>query len=128
MITPTEIIGLSMERTPLKKVIKQMPNPTRENVKRLYGNIGVDIFEGKDKVTILSDKDVKNSKKLTSRIKKWWNRNSKLDYEENDSIKDLVLKYGHNNLRGTMDDIEEHFGKEGRRIAGIYKIIGYFTT
>ena len=128
MITPTEIIGLSMERTPLKQVIKQMPNPTRETVKQLYGNIGVDIFEGKAKITILSDKDLKKSQTLLSKIRKWWSGSGKFDYEENDSVKDLVLKYGCNNRMGTYTELEEKFGQEGVRIANIFKIVGYFRT
>ena len=128
MITPTEIIGLSMERTPLKQVIKQMPNPTRETVKQLYGNIGVDIFEGKAKITILSDKDLKKSQTLLSKIRKWWSGSGKFDYEENDSVKDLVLKYGCNNRMGTYTELEEKFGQEGVRIADIFKIVGYFRT
>ncbi len=125
MIRP-EIIGLSMERTPLRQVIKRMPNPTRENVKKLYGDIGVDIFEGKDKITILSDNDYKKSRSLIGRMIEWWAGSSKFDYEEKDSIKDLVLKYGCNNVQGSYDEIEQKFGQEGIRVANIYKKIGYF--
>ena len=128
MITPTEIIGLSMERTPLKQIIKQMPNPTRESVKKMYGDIGVDIFEGKDKITILSDKDLKKSQTLLSKIRKWWSGSGRLDYEEKDCVKDLVLKFGCNNHSGTYEEIEEKFGQEGRKVAEIFRIIGYFRT
>jgi hypothetical protein len=128
MISPTEIIGLSWERTPLKQVIKNSPAFTKEKVRELYGSIGVDIFEGKDKITILSDKDYKKSQKLIPRIIKWWSGNGKYDYEEKDSMKDLVMKYGCNEGSGTYAQIEEKFGKEGVRIADIFKIIGYFKT
>ena len=128
MIPSTEIIGLSMERTPLKKIIKQNSTLTREKVKTLYGNIGVDIFEGKNKITILSKEDYNKSQTFLSKIRKWWNGNGKFDYEEQDSVKDLVLKYGCNNISGTYAEIEEKFGKEGRRVADIFKLIGVFTT
>ena len=128
MITPTEIIGLSREITPLKQVIKQMPNPTRESVKKMYGDIGVDIFEGKNKITILSEKDYNKSQTILSKIKKWWSGTEKFDYEEKDSVKDLVLKYGYNNHSGTYEEIEEKFGREGLRIANIFKVMGYFRT
>ena len=128
MVSTTKIIGLSMERTPLKKLIKQNPSLTREKVKKLYGDIGVDIFEGKDKITILSDTNDKKSKTLINRIIKWWSGNEKLDYEENDSIKDLVHKYAYNQKRGTFSDIEEKFGQEGRKAADIFRIIGFLRT
>jgi len=128
MIRSTEIIGLSWERTPLKQVIKNSPAFSKEKIKELYGSIGVDIFEGKDKITILSDKDYKKSQKLIPRIIKWWSGKGKYDYEEKDSMKDLVMKFGLNEGSGTYAQIEEKFGKEGIRIADIFKVIGYFRT
>ena len=128
MISATEIIGLSWERTPLKQVIKQSPAFSKEKVKELYGNIGVDILEGKDKITILSDKDYKKSQKLVNKIIKWWSGKGKVDYEEEDSMKDLVMKYAYNEKQGTYAQLEEKFGKEGIRIADIYKVMGYFKT
>ena len=128
MVSATEIIGLSMERTPLKTLIKQNPSLTREKVKTLYGDIGVDIFEGKEKITILSKEDYKKSQSFISKAIRWWSGKGKLDYEENDSVKDLVHKYAYNQTSGTFDEIEEKFGKEGRRVADIFKVIGFFTT
>ena len=128
MVSTVKTRSLSRERIPLKAIIKQNKNLTRERVKMLYGDIGVDIFEGKDKITILSDKDNKKSKTLINRIIKWWSGNEKLDYEENDSIKDLVHKYAYNQKRGTFSDIEEKFGQEGRKAADIFRIIGFLRT
>ena len=128
MISATEIIGLSWERTPLKEVIKESPAFSKEKIKELYGNIGVDIFEGKDKITILSDKDYKKSQKLVNKIIKWWSGKGKVDYEEEDSMKDLVMKYAYNEKQGTYAQLEEKFGKEGTRIADIFKVMGYFKT
>ncbi len=119
MVSATEIIGLSMERTPLKTLIKQNPSLTREKVKTLYGDIGVDIFEGKEKITILSKEDYKKSQSFISKAIRWWSGKGKLDYEEKDSVKDLVHKYAYNQTSGTFDEIEEKFGKEGRRVAAI---------
>ena len=128
MIQSTKIIGLNFEKTPLKQVIKNFPEFSKEKVRELYGSIGVDIFEGKDKITILSDKDFKKSQTLINRIKKWWSGKGKLDYEEKDSMKDLVHKYAYNEKQGTYAQIEEKFGKEGVRIANIFKVMGYFKT
>ena len=128
MISATEMMNLGWERTSLKQVIKQMPNPTRESVKKMYGDIGVDIFEGKKKVTILPEKDLKAPAKLINKINNWLIGNGKVDYEEKDSVKDLVLKYGYNNIRCTYAELEEKFGQEGIRIANIFKVMGYFRT
>ena len=126
MVSTKEIIGLSVERTPLKTIIKQNPNLTKANIKTLYGNIGVDIFEGKEKITILSDKDYKKSQSFISKVIKWLNGEGKLDYEENDSVKDLVHKYIYNQKFGTFEEIEEKFGKAGRNVVDIFRVIGYF--
>jgi hypothetical protein len=115
-----------MEKTPLKTIIKQNLSLTREKVKTLYGDVGVDIFDGKDKITILSDKDYKKSQSFMSKAIKWWIGKGKLDYEEKDSVKDLVHKYAYNQTSGTFNEIEEKFGKEGRRVADIFKVIGSF--
>ena len=128
MVSTTEIIGLSMERTPLKTIIKQSPSLTKESVKTLYGDIGVDIFEGKKNITILSDKDYKKSQSFISKAIKWWSGNGKLDYEEKDSIKDLVHKYAYNQEFGTFNEIEQKFGKEGRKVLDIFKVIGYLQS
>lgn len=128
MPSVTEIVGLSMERTPLKTIIKQNPSLTREKVKTLYGDIGVDIFEGKEKISILSDKDYKKSQSFVSKAIKWWSGKGKLDYEETDSIKDLVHKYAYNQKCGTFEEIEEKFGKEGRRVADIFKVMGFLRN
>ncbi len=128
MISTTEIKGLSMEKIPLKTIIKQSPSLTKERVKTLYGDIGVDIFEGKKNITILSDKDYKKSQSFISKAIRWWSGKGKLDYEEKDSIKDLVHKYAYNQKFGTFDEIEQKFGKEGRRVSDIFKVIGFLQS
>ncbi len=128
MPSVTKIIGLNTENIPLKKIIKQNPSLTREKVKTLYGDIGVDIFEGKEKITILSEKDYKKSHSFINRAISWWSGKGKLDYEEKDSVKDLVHKYAYNQTSGTYDEIKEKFGEEGRRVADIFRVIGFLTT
>ena len=127
MVATEKIIGIGIDRTPLRQLVKQMPNPTREKVKMLYGDIGVDIFEGKDKITILEDKDIKKTKGFMNNFINWFKNNKKLDYEESDSIKDLVLKDGYNNNNRTYEEIEAKFGKEGRRVVDIFALTGFFN-
>jgi hypothetical protein len=43
-------------------------------------------------------------------------------------MKDLVHKYAYNEKHGTYAQIEEKFGKEGVRIANIFKVMGYFKA
>lgn len=128
MITPLEMIGLNHKRMPLKQVIQQMPNPTKANIRKLYGEIGVDIFEGKDRITILSAKEYKKEQSLKNKVADWWCGSGKLDYEEKDSINDLVLKYGYNKIFGTYEEIERKFGQEGLKAADIFKLMGSFRT
>lgn len=128
MVSTMKINGQSMERTPLKTIIKQSSAFTKEKVKTLYGDIGVDIFEGKDKITILSEEDYKQSNKLINKLIRYFSGKGKLDYDEKDSVKDLVLKYGYNNHRGTFDEIEEKFGQEGLRVAKLFKMMGFFRV
>ena len=83
-----------------------------EQVRKLYGSVGVDIFEGR-KPTILSEDDIKASKKLINRIKTWWSGMSKYDYETNDRLRDVILKYALNKQSGKVDEIQELFGESG---------------
>lgn len=128
MITPIGKDSISTGRTPLKNLIKQMQNPTKAEVKKLYGDIGLDIFEGKDKITILTIKNDEQSKNFITKIMKWFNGMGKFDYEEKDSINDLVLKYACNGSFGTVNEIEEKFGQEGKKAAEIFKFMGYLRT
>ena len=126
MVSTTKIMSLNVDKTPLKIIIKRSSSLTRENIKLLYGDIGVDIFDGKKNITILPE--YKKPQSFLSKAKKWLSGKNKLDYEEKDSVRDLVLKYAYNKKSGTYDEIEEKFGKEGLREADIYKVMGYFTT
>ena len=92
------------------KSVEREPSFIREQ----FGKVGLDISEGRTP-TILSNADIKESNKLVNRIKKWWSGFGKLDYEQNDRLRDIILKYAYNKKTGTIKEIEEMFGKEGVR-------------
>lgn len=96
----------------------------KEQVKKLYGDIGIDIFEGKTP-TILSEEDIKESKKLINRVKAWWSGMNKFDYEEKDRLRDVILKYAYNKGSGKTEDIEKLFGEEGLSELKVMNIMGY---
>ncbi len=90
------------------KSVEREPSFIREQ----FGKIGLDIYEGRTP-TILSADDIRESKKLINRIKKWWSGTGKFDYEQNDCLFNIILKYALNKKSGTVKEIEEMFGKEG---------------
>ena len=89
----------------LRGEIAKLKNPTREMVQDIYGTFGLDIFEGKEHLTILSDKELKKSKNLISRIKTWFTGISLYDYEEGDSLRKVILKYAGNKESGLVKDV-----------------------
>lgn len=97
----------------LRGEIAKLKNPTKEIVQDMYGTFGLDMFEGKENLTILSDKELKKSKSLISRIKTWFTGISLYDYEEGDSLSDVVLKFMGNQKSGLVKGIETKFGKKG---------------
>ena len=109
-ITPVnKIRGYNMT---LSEEVRSLGKMSVENVRKLYGDIGVDIYEGR-KPTILSEQDIKESKRLINRIKHWWSGFGKFDYEPQDRLRDIILKYGCNKKAGLVKDIEKIFGSEG---------------
>ena len=95
-----------------------------EQVKKLYGSLGVDIFEGR-KPTILSEEDIKLSKKIINRIKAWWLGMGKYDYEIGDRLSDVILKYALNKHAGKVDEIRELFGESGVSELNVLSSLGY---
>ena len=119
-IQPIKLAGYNMT---LFEEVKALKVPV-EQVRKLYGDVGVDIFEDRTP-TILSKEDIKESKKLLNRIKAWWSGMNKFDYEPKDRLRDLILKYAHNKGAGTTKDIEKLFGQEGVRELKIMNTMGY---
>jgi hypothetical protein len=116
-----KIAGYNMS---LAEQVNLYRNHPRETVKMRFGEVGTDIYDGK-KPTILSQEEIKESKKLINRIKNWWNGMGKFDYEEGDRLSDVILKYALNKQSGTVKDIEKLFGKEGVSELKVMSRMGY---
>lgn len=110
---------------PLKIEIKKIKNPTKEIVKDLYGSFGLDIFEKKEPITIMSEKEIKKSKSIISKIKTWFTGNSIVDFEEDDTLRDVVFKYAANKKSGLVSDVEKMFGKKGLESFESLRSVGY---
>lgn len=97
----------------LKNEIAKLKNPTKEMVKDLYGSFGLDIYEGKKKLTIIYDTELKKSKSIMSRMKNLLMGNKLQDFEESDTLSDVLNKFIENKGNGFVKDIETMFGKKG---------------
>ena len=97
-----------------------------EQVRKMYGTVGVDIFEGRTP-SILSENELKKSKKLINRIKAWWAGSNIFDYEQGDRLRDVILKYAHNKQIGKIEEIRELFGDSGVNELNLMHHMGYFV-
>lgn len=107
----------------LYKEIHSLKNPTENSIKKLYGDFGLDMFNGKVKPTILSEEE--KNPDIIEKILYWLNGNSPMDYEEGDSLLAVLLKYLGNKKVCLKNDIEEKFGKRGLNKLGLLRQIGY---
>ena len=107
----------------LYEEVKSLRCPV-EHVRKLYGDIGVDIYEGRTP-TILSEQEIKDSKKLINRIKHWWSGMGLYEYEPKDRLRDVILKYGCNKQTGKVEDIKKIFGDDGVSELEIMRKMGF---
>ena len=97
----------------LRNEIAKLKNPTKEIVEDLYGNFGLDIYAGKKHLTILSDSELNESKNIISKMKNWLFGSKLQDFEEGDTLTDVLNKFINNKNNGLVKDIEKMFGKKG---------------
>ena len=118
--------GISLSgahKTSLYNEIHSLKNQSSLSIRRMYGDFGVDIFEGKTNLSILSDKERKPS--IFNRIKFWFTGDYPLDYEAGDSLFTVVFKYIGNKKVGLEKDIEEKFGQKGLKKLESMRQMGY---
>ena len=87
----------------------------------MYGTFGLDIFEKKQPLTITSKRDIV----FLSKVKNWLTGNTFEDFEEGDTLKDVVFKYAGNKECGLIDDIRTRFGKKGLKALESLARLGY---
>lgn len=110
---------------PLAMEIQQIKRPTTEKVRKLYGQLGVDIFQKKEQISILDKKEQTPFRKFINRIKADLGFRYPMDYSKKDSICDVILKYMCNKKCGTTKEFEEMFGEKGLEQLRRYQSVGY---
>lgn len=109
---------------PLVTEIRQMKKPTVEKVRELYGDFGVDLFEGKQPSLIKETPKSKNPViNIVNKVKDYFSK--KAEFEPDDSMFRIVHKYIFNEKAGLVKDIETKFGKSGKRILEGMERMGY---
>jgi len=107
----------------LYREIKTLKSAKKETIKRLYGDFGLDIYNGKSQLSILSEEE--KNPNIIKRIIHWFYGNSPVDYEAGDSLFTVVFKYVGNKKSGLEKDIEEKFGLKGLKKLESLRRMGY---
>ena len=110
----------------LKKEIKclgQLIAP--EKVRELYGQVGLDIFEGR-KVKLTDEQEVAPKSLKEKFINFFKKKQPQVRYEEHDSLFTLMHKYIYIHKSGNYSDFDKMFGKRGLEIAKTFEAIGFF--
>ena len=110
---------------PLAVEIQQIKHPTTEKVRKLYGQLGVDIFQKKEQISILDKKEQTPFRKFINRIKSNLGFRYPMDYSKKDSMSDVILKYMCNKKFGTTKELAEMFGEKGLEQLRRYQSVGY---
>lgn len=80
----------------------------KRNYHRFVWNLWVRYFWKKQPLTIISKRD----NNFLSKVKSWLTGNAPIDFEEGDTLKDVVFKYAGNKESGLVYDIGTKFGKK----------------
>ena len=107
----------------LYQEIKALKKSTPEKVKQMYGDFGLDIYNGKSTLTILSEKEKNPS--IMTKIKTWFTGKAPADYEECDSLLTVLFKYVGNKEVGLEKDIQDKFGEQGIKKLESLRRLGY---
>lgn len=105
--------------------IKSMKKPSIKRVRRAYGSFGLDLYQGKDSVTILTKKQ--KEKTFIDKVVKFFTGREYVDYEQNDTLFNVVLKYCCNNEVGLVADIKNKFGERGVDVLRRLQSLGYVS-
>lgn len=101
------------EQTTLAYEIAKLRTPSLTTVKKLYGTLGVDIYQNKNNISILK------TPKATPNIFCRFFRGIKnfffpmFEYEKKDTMFDVLLKHFHNEKILSEEDIQTRFGEKG---------------
>ena len=125
-------LGFTSFRVPpsLKTEVDLLSNV--ELVRKLYGQIGVDIFESKGKsISLKKDKGVEPKsriQKLANFFGIGKNKTPEYKYDEDDTLSEVMQKYMCNETSGSYEDIKRLFGERGIEQMETFKAMGYVIT
>ena len=103
--------------------ISRIKKPTKEKVKQLYGQLGVDIFEGKKDITLRDNPLPKIFQKLNS-IRLFIFGGIE-DYQYDDNLNDVIMKYISIKNKFKDTEIYEKFGEKGLEKIQQFRSLGY---
>ena len=110
----------------LYEQVKALKNFSNAQVRQTYGQIGVDIFQGKKKISIITDKSYKKDDKFINSVKSFLGVDKrKYDYNKKDSLYDVMFKYLVNKEQVNSSEIKNMFGEKGLEVMNVFKAMDY---
>ena len=110
----------------LYEQVKALKNFSNAQVRQTYGQIGVDIFQGKNKISIITDKSYKKDDKFINSVKSFLGVDKrKYDYNKKDSLYDVMFKYLVNKEQVNSSEIKNMFGEKGLEVMNVFKAMDY---
>lgn len=111
---------------PLVKEIFSLKKPTIEKIREQYGQIGVDIFQGKENITVF-DKKYKPKTfigRIYQSIKDFFSYRMP-DFQSDDTLKIALIRFLSGKDIYKPKEIYEKFGEKGLREFRGLQVLGY---
>ena len=114
-----------LKNTSLKNEIRSMQTSSLQEVRKLYGQLGVDIYQGKRNITILEPEKKRGLKYFINKVRYFLGTRYQKDYEPNDSLHVVVMKHIFNKGKVLDTDVKQKFGEKGLKKLESFIKLGY---